>query len=262
LLALLAASLAGNATSIVFRFGGHSLDTDGDGILDHNDHCPYRCNGNNSTCSEEGWLSGPATDFDGDGCQDGVEDFDKDGDGIKDIIDGCPFTAQSYKFVSSPVTDFDSDGCADGLEDTDDDGDLVVNMVDICPRTRVGALSDADGCSEEQRAQAASEQANGVEPGQARAEVVPPSNQPSHITAFASLSTFQEKGLVIRNAWVEVLAGLAMTELMHKVYELFRSSFKQRLWRSLVLRVLGYGLFFCVVYFARARTRLPTNDPQ
>lgn len=33
------------------------------------------------------WISGRASDFDGDGCEDGVEDQDRDNDGIEDKLD-------------------------------------------------------------------------------------------------------------------------------------------------------------------------------
>lgn len=123
-------------------------DTDGDGIPDHHDFCP-----GSTAEGHGGWMSGRATDFDGDGCKDGDQDKDTDNDGVPDAHDGCPFTPQSYRFVSNPVTDFDGDGCADGLEDGDDDDDGLANQVDDCPRTDPtdAGQPDARGCSQWQR---------------------------------------------------------------------------------------------------------------
>eukprot|EP00403_Amphidinium_massartii_P034568 CAMPEP_0178441088 /NCGR_PEP_ID=MMETSP0689_2-20121128/37265_1 /TAXON_ID=160604 /ORGANISM="Amphidinium massartii, Strain CS-259" /LENGTH=495 /DNA_ID=CAMNT_0020064185 /DNA_START=235 /DNA_END=1719 /DNA_ORIENTATION=- len=121
-------------------------DTDGDGIPDHHDFCP-----GSKSIAPTGWVSGRATDFDGDGCEDFSEDLDRDNDGVKDIYDRCPNTPQRYGFVSNQVTDFDGDGCADGVEDKDDDGDGVKNADDDCPRSKLGEASDAQGCSSQQQ---------------------------------------------------------------------------------------------------------------
>eukprot|EP00929_Paragymnodinium_shiwhaense_P103158 TRINITY_DN66464_c0_g1_i1.p2 TRINITY_DN66464_c0_g1~~TRINITY_DN66464_c0_g1_i1.p2 ORF type:complete len:441 (+),score=92.81 TRINITY_DN66464_c0_g1_i1:117-1439(+) len=138
--------------------GGHAStrlsdqDTDQDGVPDHHDFCPRTCaDANDTNCSLTGWRSGKATDFDGDGCQDGVEDDDRDNDGIADAHDACPLTPMHYSFVSNGLSDFDGDGCADGVEDTDNDADGILNSVDACPRTRPGALSDSTGCCSKQR---------------------------------------------------------------------------------------------------------------
>jgi len=110
-------------------------DSDGDGIPDSEDRCFRR-----------GWRSGPVTDFDGDGCQDDVEDFDKDNDGISDSADSCPFTPISFGFTSNIMTDFDADGCADMLEDLDNDNDGVPNSADRCPRTPLTEQTVEGGC--------------------------------------------------------------------------------------------------------------------
>lgn len=271
LLALLVVSLALNAAGIAARFGGggtnlpveftgHTLDTDGDGILDHHDFCPHPCTSKNGTCSDVGWRSGPATDFDGDGCQDGVEDLDKDGDGVWDIKDRCPFTSQTYKFVSNLLSDFDADGCADGIEDTDDDGDEVVNTFDRCPHTQPGNLVDETGCSEMQRREGPKEQVvqNFVHVANAvpKEQVMPESLLDQWISLFKS-------------AWVEVILGAILTELMQQAHgfatsipavssnqastfpNTHRPASTGGLWRNAWLRALVYGVFFCAVYYAR-----------
>mmetsp|Transcript_615 Transcript_615/g.874 ORF Transcript_615/g.874 Transcript_615/m.874 type:complete len:331 (-) Transcript_615:50-1042(-) len=57
------------------------FDEDGDGIADADDFCT------GST-----FISGKATDWDADGCEDSVEDNDDDGDGIDNIHDSCART--------------------------------------------------------------------------------------------------------------------------------------------------------------------------
>ncbi|CAE7351897.1 agaA [Symbiodinium natans] len=106
------------------------VDTDGDGVPDHHDFCP----GKKKEGGQSRWISGRASDFDGDGCEDGVEDQDRDNDGIEDKMDRCPFSPQQYNFVSNSLNDFDGDGCKDGVEDQDDDGDGVANDEDECKR--------------------------------------------------------------------------------------------------------------------------------
>ncbi|CAE8650926.1 unnamed protein product, partial [Polarella glacialis] len=142
------------APTIVKEFNPDDPDTDGDGIPDQHDFCPNKCKvKNDSGCSAPGWLSGRASDFDGDGCQDGVEDSDKDNDGVDDLMDRCPSTPNHHGFVSNAANDFDGDGCIDSLEDHDDDGDAVMNAEDECPRTVPGDSSDNRGCSKKQLSQ-------------------------------------------------------------------------------------------------------------
>lgn len=122
-------------------------DADGDGVPDQDDFCP----GKRLRKGERAvWISGRASDFDGDGCEDGVEDQDRDNDGVEDRMDRCPFSPKQYNFVSDSLNDFDGDGCKDGVEDQDDDGDGVPNDEDACKRTRPGESSDVSGCSKAQ----------------------------------------------------------------------------------------------------------------
>jgi hypothetical protein len=141
--AFFVACLLSIGTILHQRQAVRKADIDGDGILDHNDFC-------SSTNSITGWTSGRVTDFDGDGCRDGVEDVDRDNDGVHDSDDGCPSTPLQYGFVSNLLSDFDGDGCADSLEDTDNDGDRIPNKVDKCPRTQVDETPDRTGCSTKQ----------------------------------------------------------------------------------------------------------------
>ncbi|KAJ8612812.1 hypothetical protein CTAYLR_002022 [Chrysophaeum taylorii] len=119
------------------------LDTDGDGVRDADDFCDD---------SGSAFVSGRATDFDGDGCADStLDDLDRDNDGIKDDLDQCQ-TSANPRFESNINTDFDGDGCQDGYEDDDDDADGVLNPRDLCPHTKPGARDvDASGCSSDQR---------------------------------------------------------------------------------------------------------------
>lgn len=196
-------------------------DSDGDGVPDHHDFCPHACD-DGYDCRTGGWISGRATDFDGDGCKDGVEDPDLDNDGILNGIDRCPLTPQQYTFVSNIISDFDGDGCADGVEDNDDDNDTVLNSIDKCPRTLAGVESDAAGCSQLQLEEEARE------PGVALEREVQKRRAVGAISAagFADredkgdaekekpMSWLQEWVGMIQSAWLEVLLGAALTPLL------------------------------------------------
>lgn len=245
-------------------------DSDGDGVPDHHDFCPGGClnKGNCPTLNvRRAWMSGRATDFDGDGCEDGVEDTDMDNDGIQDSVDRCPRTPQKYTFVSNALSDFDGDGCVDGIEDSDDDGDGTANMLDDCPRTNPGHASDSTGCSDKQRKQ--------VPPALERSQHGQPSDAPIQVQNGSSsvmpesASQFLE---LIRNAWVEVILGASMTWFMHHIkrgvetlhQQLPRSpsgSVKRLSIRTLeaskstgpiiltiTVKALGYFVFFVAVY--------------
>lgn len=93
-----------------------SVDSDGDGVYDQDDRCPY----------EMGSL-------DNDGCP--VAPLDTDGDGIADANDMCPKYAGKANLNGCPP-DTDGDGVHDGK--------------DLCPsvkgsRKDKGCLPDADG---------------------------------------------------------------------------------------------------------------------
>ena len=88
-----------------------TLDTDGDGIFDLNDACPFIPN-----------------DAIGNPC-----DPDEDDDGTKDVSDVCPFLAV-HDTIGNPCT-------------TDDDTDGVADASDTCSDTPVGKIVNAEGCA-------------------------------------------------------------------------------------------------------------------
>ncbi|RJU98523.1 MAG: hypothetical protein DWC10_03115 [Candidatus Poseidoniales archaeon] len=132
------------------------FDDDNDGITDNSgDDCPRGGQANWGSTQD---FDDPAnsTDWDRDGCKDGVEDNDIDNDGIEDGQDNCPRT--SYQpprpnWISDSTTDADGDGCRDIDEDDDDDGDGFGDTADDCPTVagtstlgEVGCLdTDGDG---------------------------------------------------------------------------------------------------------------------
>lgn len=96
-------------------------DSDGDGILDDEDNCPF---------VEE--------DFDGFEDEDGCPDYDNDGDGILDVDDDCQFIAEDKDGFE------DEDGCPD----LDNDGDGIPDLDDSCPNVKedFDGYQDQDGC--------------------------------------------------------------------------------------------------------------------
>jgi outer membrane protein OmpA-like peptidoglycan-associated protein len=96
-------------------------DSDGDGIIDRDDHCP-----------EE------PEDYDGFQDDDGCPDLDNDGDGIPDTKDLCPNEAEDYDGFQ------DNDGCPD----LDNDGDGILDKNDKCPNEPedFDGFQDDDGC--------------------------------------------------------------------------------------------------------------------
>lgn len=76
------------------------VDSDGDGIEDSLDLCPYD--------DESGWVSEPSTDFDGDGCHDFLEDNDDDNDGLYDTYETA--------YGLDPVNATGNDGAAGDLD--------------------------------------------------------------------------------------------------------------------------------------------------
>lgn len=135
-----------HTASLVFNLAGkgkkkvtedEALDSDGDGIPDLVDECPF--------------TAGFAQFF---GCP------DTDGDGLGDSRDLCPNEAGPIENRGCPVVDSDGDGVPDdqdacpfefgekryaGCPDTDGDG--IIDKYDKCP-TEAGTASN-DGCPEE-----------------------------------------------------------------------------------------------------------------
>jgi OmpA-OmpF porin, OOP family len=96
-------------------------DSDGDGIPDYRDQCPFE-----------------PEDFDGFEDEDGCPDPDNDGDGIPDEYDLCPNDAE----------DFDGFEDEDGCPELDNDGDGIPDAVDRCPNQPEDGLPPFpnDGC--------------------------------------------------------------------------------------------------------------------
>ena len=160
-------------------------DTDGDGVPDANDNCPYVSNSTQADSDNDG--TGDAceqtNDTDGDGILDGTDncptipnpnqedqdgdglgdacEYDTDGDGIIDAQDNCPLVANPNQEDSDGngignACENDSDG--DGINDdadncpnnantdqADDDGDSIGNVCDNCPATSNLTQADGDG---------------------------------------------------------------------------------------------------------------------
>lgn len=99
-------------------------DSDGDGIPDDVDECPY-----------------VAEDFDGFQDEDGCPELDNDFDGIIDINDQCPNVPE----------DFDGFQDEDGCPEFDNDFDGIPDIYDHCPNEpeNFNGDEDHDGCPEE-----------------------------------------------------------------------------------------------------------------
>jgi len=180
-------STTGGVDGMIFGFDPTTLlDTDNDGVPDVNDNCPTVSNADqaNTDLDSEGdacdsdddndgltdnfpdlcprnsqfnWtsmqdLADPAasTDWDNDGCHDGLEDDDDDNDGVSDVDDQCQFTSYAPPrptWVSNETNDLDGDGCRDVDEDLDDDGDGWEDAADSCPLEAGNAtLGSMVGC--------------------------------------------------------------------------------------------------------------------
>ena len=96
-------------------------DWDDDGVLNVEDSCSE---------GETGWTSSIDTDYDGDGCNDLLEDPDDDNDGMHDNLDNCPKGIMEWTVLT---LDVDEDGCRDIDEDVDDDNDGVNDSEDLYP---------------------------------------------------------------------------------------------------------------------------------
>jgi hypothetical protein len=116
------------------------VDTDGDGIPDGDDNCPFVFNPDQTDTDEDGQGDACDDDDDNDGvCDGGVP-------GLECVAgpDNCPLTPNADQ------KDFDGDGFGD-VCDPDIDGDGVENGTDICEYTPLGEVVDpATGCSIDQ----------------------------------------------------------------------------------------------------------------
>ena len=106
--------------SLVF-WGVNNRDSDGDGIPDRLDLCPYEME-----------------DYDGYKDLDGCPDLDNDGDGIPDLVDKCPDLPEDKDGFE------DNDGCPD----PDNDRDGILDTKDKCPNQPedFDGFQDEDGC--------------------------------------------------------------------------------------------------------------------
>ena len=141
-------------------------DTDGDGLFDYEDNCPFLDAVQTDQTDTDGDGVGDLCDLDagGDDDGDGVandgtdncpaiangvnEDnqLDTDGDLLGDACDNCALVANADQ------ADIDGDGIGDACDD--DDGDGVLDGNDLCPDTgfsevgiATGSKVDATGCS-------------------------------------------------------------------------------------------------------------------
>jgi hypothetical protein len=230
------------------------------------------------------WLSGRATDFDGDGCEDNAEDLDKDNDGVNDSEDRCPFTPLHIHFVSNHASDFDGDGCADGIEDDDDDQDGTVNSVDRCPRTvswQRHAL-DSAGCSPEQLDQKAAEEERqkALLLQHRQQDTVEPRGAATWLEWFKTFCNVQDfafwsvevvlgevfifvvvKGWNVLEEWKQRSAGppTASVKRLASQAAHVANSWRFISWRSMFLRGFVYSGFFLGMYFLRV-TKAKVKD--
>ncbi len=109
-------------------------DTDGDGVEDAVDNCPYFANADQANLDGDGM---------GDAC-----DNDDDGDGIEDGIDNCPDNANESQENSDGDALGDAcDNCLNTSNDSqsDIDDDSVGDLCDNCPEQHNPDQVDSDG---------------------------------------------------------------------------------------------------------------------
>lgn len=131
-------------------------NTDGDRLLDIDDHCPHDLEDEDNFKDDDG-CPDPDNDADSildvnDLCveaaedrddfadDDGCPDLDNDKDGISDKRDHCPNEREDRDNFK------DDDGCFES--DNDEDG--IIDETDLCPNTpeNVDGTNDDDGCPE------------------------------------------------------------------------------------------------------------------
>jgi outer membrane protein OmpA-like peptidoglycan-associated protein len=136
------------------RYAPLGRDSDGDGILDKNDKCPFEAEDFDGFEDDDG-CPDPDNDRDGipdskDKCRDAPEDFDgfQDEDGCPDLDDdndGIPDVDDKCRNEPEDKDGFqDEDGCPD----PDNDGDGIPDAKDMCPNgpEDFDGFRDEDGC--------------------------------------------------------------------------------------------------------------------
>jgi outer membrane protein OmpA-like peptidoglycan-associated protein len=149
------------SVGLAWKFG--NSDSDGDGIRDKEDECPF-------VVGIAALKGCPDTDSDNDGVEDcrdecpevaGLAEFhgcpDTDGDGVPDNMDKCPEVAGLKMLHGCPDRDGDGtadkdDACPDvpgpktnaGCPFKDTDGDGVIDLIDRCVEVKGPASND--GC--------------------------------------------------------------------------------------------------------------------
>ncbi len=135
-----------------YEFGtpGVPIDSDGDGVTDPSDNCPFVSNvdqddedgdGFGDACDNCPGESNPRqADTDGNGVGDACNGFeDPDGDELADPLDNCPFEPNPFQ------GDIDGNGVGDACNDFEDaDGDDFADGLDNCPFASNPLQEDAD----------------------------------------------------------------------------------------------------------------------
>lgn len=101
-------------------------DSDGDGLLDTLDNCPFVANFDQTDTDGDG--SGDACDI----CPGGDDNLDADGDGVPNFCDICPGGNDALDEDGDGVPNF-CDICPGGDDHLDSDGDGRPNFCDRCP---------------------------------------------------------------------------------------------------------------------------------